>query len=69
MDDYYFLAFVFLAGAAVGIVLLSLIEWVVDNYRPKKKTDNKVKTVQPQVEVYGKNYKKINNASKFDRVG
>jgi hypothetical protein len=69
MDDYYFLAFVFLAGAAVGIIGLSLIEWVTDNYSPKKKVSNKVKAVQPQVEVYGKNYKKINNASKFDRVG
>jgi len=65
MSDYYYMVFAVLVGVIIGILLCCLIEWVTDNYRPKKKA----KTVQPQIEVYGRNYKKINNASKFDRVG
>ncbi len=69
MSDYYFLAFVFLTGAAIGIIFCSLIEWVTDNYRPKKKVCKKAKTAQPQIEVYGKNYKKMNASGKaFDKT-
>lgn len=55
MSDYYYVLFTLLIGVLIGITLCCLIEWVTDNYRPKKKE----KAVQPVIEVYGKNYKKI----------
>lgn len=59
MNDYYYITFVFFAGASFGATIICLAEWFQKNYKRKKKT----KTVQPQIEVY----KKV--GGKFDKVG
>ena len=57
------LGFWFAVFWTLGLITNYFMEWF------GTKVHKKVKTIQPQIEAYGKNYKKINNASKFDRVG
>lgn len=65
MSNNLYILFVLLIGVVIGILLCCLIEWVTDNYRPKKK----VKTVQPQIEAYGKDGKRLNvPARTFDKT-
>ena len=63
MSDCNYIMFWLLVGVSAGMVLNLLMEYFVD--KPKKK----VKTVQPQIESYGKNYKKISKVGKFNKVG
>jgi hypothetical protein len=57
------LGFWFAVFYGLGLITNYFMEWF------ETKGHKKAQPVQPQIEVYGKNYKKINNVSKFDRVG